>query len=133
MAPESSSARVPAPCPLPETSTTTTSRRSPTREATTKSPAKGVPPAERSSEAAYHSGGRAGMPPWRRMRSRRSTNICSPWRPGTPSRERRNEESSTSRPRVKMMTMVVPILTLTSTLITIRASTKSTNTTNHGS
>ena len=89
MAPDSSSARVPAPWPLPETSTTATSSRSPLREVTTKSPAKGVPPAERSSAAAYHSSGSAGMPPWRRIRSRRSTNICSPWSPATPRRERR--------------------------------------------
>ena len=73
-----------------------------------KSPANGVPPAERSSAAAYHSSGSAGMPPWRRIRSRRSTNIGSPWMPATPSRERRNDESSTTKQRPKMMTTTTP-------------------------
>jgi hypothetical protein len=69
-APQSSRARVPAPWPFPETSTTATSRRPSTREATTKSPANGVPPADLSSLAAYHSAGRSGMPPWRHAESR---------------------------------------------------------------
>ena len=105
-APHSRRARVPAPCPLPETSTTATSSRPSTRAATTKSPANGVPPADRSSLAAYHSAGRSGIPPWRRIRSRRSTNIISPWMPATPRRERRNDDSSTTNPRPKMMATV---------------------------
>ena len=82
-APDSSSARVPAPAPLPETSTTATSSRSPPwgRAATTKSPANGVPPADRSADWACQPSGSTGIPPWPWMRSRRSTSIDSPWEP----------------------------------------------------
>ena len=54
-APERSRARVPAPSPLPETSTTTTSSRSRSGgpAVTTKSPANGVPPAERRAASAW--------------------------------------------------------------------------------
>ena len=133
IAPDSSSARVPAPWPLPETSTTATSRRSPTREVTTKSPANGVPPAERSSAAAYHSSGSAGMPPWRRIRSRRSTNICSPWMPATPRRERRKDDSRTTKPEPEDDDHRQHDADVMSWSGTTTASTSSTNTTNHGS
>ena len=42
--------------------------------------------------------GRSGLPPWLRIRSRRSTSIDSPCVPPTPRRERRNEVSRTMKP-----------------------------------
>ena len=58
-----------------------------------KSPANGVPPAERSAASAYQPSGSAGCRPGCRIRSRRSTSIDSPCAPATPSRVRRNDES----------------------------------------
>ena len=88
-APESNSARVAAASPLPETSTTATSSRSLVAEATMKSPANSVPPAERSADSANHWPGSDGSWPCRWIRSRRSMSIVSPWAPATPSPERR--------------------------------------------
>ncbi len=105
-APESSRARVPAPSPLPETSTTTTSSRSRSGgpAVTTKSPANGVPPAERRAASAWKPTGSVGMVPWLWMRSRRSTSIDSPRTPATPSRLRRNEVSRMMKPAMNSTT-----------------------------
>ena len=61
--------------------------------ATTKSPANGVPPAERSAASAQPAGGQRRQDALALIRSRRSTSIDSPSGPATPSRVRRNEVS----------------------------------------
>ena len=86
--------------PLPETSTTTTSSRSPSCGARrprshrrTGCRRRSAAPTRRTSRS-----GRSGRPPWRWIRSRRSTSIDSPAAPATPRRDRRNEASSTMKP-----------------------------------
>ena len=125
---------MPAPSPLPETSTTATSSRSPWRAVTTKSPANSVPPAERSSLSTYQSSGSSGMPPWRRMRSRRSTSIDSPWSPATPSRDRRKLDNKMTKPSAKRMTTVTAVrLSISGCWGTSTASINKVSTTNQGS
>ena len=67
------------------------------RVATTKSPANGVPPAERSADSACQPVGQVGDAALLRIRSRRSTNIDSPSAPATPRRDRRSDATSTIR------------------------------------
>ena len=131
---------MPASSPLPETSQTQSSRRlpQPGRDATTKSPANGVPPADRSADSAYQPGGSAGSMPWLMIRSRRSTSIDSPIAPATPSRERRNEVSSTMNPTTKITATAITtrgVRGRASVLVTTTARAVTTarlNTTNHG-
>ena len=98
-----------------------------------KSPANGVPPAERSADSTYQPRGSSGILPWPRIRSRRSTSIDSPWAPATPRRVRRNDVSRMMKPAVKSTSTAPPVRTLIVVCRAIAITTStSMNTTNHG-
>jgi hypothetical protein len=72
-----------------------------------KSPAKSVPPDDRSTDLAYHWSGSAAIRACRMIRSRRSTSIDSPLGPAMPSRVLLNDTRRIRKPSANVTTTMI--------------------------